>query len=93
MELPEPKRIFELTEDNFIIFLEYFSEKIKAENQVLDEFIPESEALKLLGIKSKTSLFKLRSNGKISYSKMGKIIMYRRTSIMEYIIENEQSKF
>ncbi len=81
-------------EETFFRLLEKFYERIISEKKILPEWISEQEAMQLLGIKSKTSLWKLRSEGKISYSQMGKkIILYKRSSIIEYIEQNEQSKF
>ncbi len=65
-----------------------FQKAIAHQKQPL-EHIGESEALQLLGLRSKTSLWKLRSTNAIIYSKMGKTILYRRSSLIDYIKKHE----
>ena len=57
-------------------------------------WISDQEAMKLLGIKSKTTLKKLRDEGKIRYSRHSrKIILYDRTSIEEYLNQHVRNTF
>lgn len=53
------------------------------------DWIPISEAKKLLPLKSKTSWQKLRDTGAIQFSQFGRIIMYSRISIIKYIEKNK----
>jgi hypothetical protein len=55
------------------------------------DWIDVNEAKKLLGLKSKTVLQRLRSEGLIVYTKCGKLIQYSRKSIMEYLESNKIS--
>ncbi|MFO0356990.1 MAG: helix-turn-helix domain-containing protein [Sphingobacteriaceae bacterium] len=55
----------------------------------MDDWIPESFAQKLLGIK-KTSLWALRKQNMIIYSKVGAKIFYSRKSIEKLINKNQQ---
>lgn len=49
-------------------------------------WIDSDEAKKLLGIKSDTSLFNLRTQGKIEFSQPSrKVILYKRESILAYL--------
>jgi len=93
METENIRKMLLMEEGQFYELLDRFLEKSKAEHQELPEFVNEKIALQTLGLKSKTSLWKLRSTGAISYSKMGKIILYRYSSLMDFIRENEQHKF
>lgn len=59
-------------------------EYLKIEMQ--DEWIPDSEAMRLLNIKSKATLQKLRDERKIIFSQpQKKIILYQRRSLLAYI--------
>ena len=88
-----PKLILQMDEEQFYHFLEKFYQKITAEHREKPEYVNEKIALQTLGLKSKTSLWKLRSEGKISYSKMGKIILYEYRSLLDYINTHKQEKF
>jgi hypothetical protein len=55
------------------------------------DWIDAEEAKELLGIKSKTVMQRLRSEGLIVFSEIGKIIKYSRKSIMEYLEKNKVS--
>lgn len=55
------------------------------------DWIEVDEAKKLLGLKSKTVMQRLRSNGDIVFTKYGKKIKYSRKSIMEYLNNNKIS--
>lgn len=58
------------------------------------KYISEQEAMSLLGIKSKTTLWRLRTEGKIIYtSPSRKILLYDRESIEVYLDENRQECF
>lgn len=59
-----------------------------------DRWIDGEEAMRLLRIKSKTTLQNLRDEGKISFSQPSrKIILYDRLSIEEYLVKNTKSIF
>ncbi|MBL4585682.1 MAG: helix-turn-helix domain-containing protein [Flavobacteriales bacterium] len=58
------------------------------------KWVKEQEAMELLGIKSKTTLWKLRSEGKIRYAQPSKkVIMYDRSSIDQYLEKNSFETF
>lgn len=49
-------------------------------------WVTQSKAMELLGLKSKTSMKKLRDTGAIEYTQpMKKIILYKYESIMNYL--------
>lgn len=58
------------------------------------EWVPEPIAMNTLGIKSKSHLWKLRSEGLIEYSKMSpKVILYRMSSLKTFIQSHAQKTF
>ena len=58
------------------------------------KWVNEVEAMALLNIKSKTTLQKLRDEGKIRFSQpQKKIILYDRDSIMQYLDVNAKNTF
>lgn len=59
-----------------------------------EKWISADEALKLLDVKSKTTLQRMRDDGRIRFSQpQKKIILYDRDSIIEYLEENAQERF
>lgn len=61
---------------------------------VQDKWITDVEAMRLLNIKSKTTLQDLRDKGKIRFSQPNrKNILYDRDSIMEYHEANAKNTF
>lgn len=69
--------------------------RLKEQNNVqIDKWINTEQALKLLHITSRTTLQKLRDEGKIRFSKPeNKIIFYDRDSILEYLAKNARDTF
>lgn len=58
------------------------------------KWISDDDAMHLLNIKSKTTLQKLRDEGKIRFSQpQRKIILYDRESIMTYLEKNSRETF
>lgn len=92
-EFKDTKTILLMSEDEFDKKLEAFYQRISKGATKPPKYVAEKVALQTLGLRSKTSLWKLRSEGKISYSKMGKIILYEYKSLMDYINEHKLSKF
>ncbi|PTT72591.1 MULTISPECIES: helix-turn-helix domain-containing protein [unclassified Chryseobacterium] len=69
-------------------------ERLKQEDlkQANSDFISEKETMKLLGISSKTTLQKYRDHSYITFYKLsGRKILYSRSSIERYIINNKES--
>ena len=76
----------------FYSLLREVVERLKPEEK--EKWIVEPEAMKLLGIKSKTTLWKLRSEGAIRYSQPSKkVILYDRQSIDRYLEDNAFDTF
>ena len=58
------------------------------------KWLSNDEAMELLRIKSKTTMQKLRDEGKIKFSQPEKkIILYDADSIHQYLMENVKSTF
>ena len=63
-------------------------------NEPKEKWISDADAMSLLNIKSKTTLQKLRDEGKIRFSQpQKKIILYDRESIEEYLERNARNTF
>ncbi|HPE74760.1 MAG TPA: helix-turn-helix domain-containing protein [Draconibacterium sp.] len=84
-----------LESEAFYSLVEQVVERIKEKNNITqDKWIDGETAMKLLGIKSKTTLQNLRDNGKIRFTQpKRKIILYDRDSIMDYLDKNAQFTF
>lgn len=64
------------------------------ENIEKDKWIQTEEVMELLGIKSKTTLQKMRDEGNIRFSQPQKrIILYDRDSVMEYLDKHAKEIF
>lgn len=64
------------------------------ENISADKWISGEEAMKMLRITSKTTLQKLRDEGKVRFSQPEKkIILYDRDSIFDYLDKNTRETF
>lgn len=64
----------------------------KALTEILNQYFPKkttwidkTEAKQLLGIKSDTTLFDLRDQNAIRFTRHGRIIMYDRDSLLDYL--------
>lgn len=78
----------------FYSLLEKVVERLKTEEGMQANWLGTEEAMKLLNIKSKTTLQKLRDEGKIRFSQpQKKIIVYERASIESYLEEHTKDTF
>lgn len=84
-----------LEEKAFYILVEQVVARLKTEHkEPVEKWINDEEAMMLLNIKSKTTLQKLRDEGKIRFSQpQKKIILYDRDSIFTYIDKNARNTF
>ncbi len=69
--------------------------RLKIENKIVHEkWIDDVQAMKLLRITSKTTLQKMRDEGKIRFTQpTRKLILYDRESIFEYLEEHAKETF
>lgn len=84
-----------LEEAAFYKLVEQVVERLKTSHgEKRDKWISDEEAMELLNIKSKTTLQKLRDEGKIRFSQpQKKIILYDSDSIEEYLEKNARNTF
>ncbi|THF52821.1 helix-turn-helix domain-containing protein [Flavobacterium supellecticarium] len=84
-----------LEEKAFYELVEQVVERLKEKNNVLrDKWVSNEEAMRLLNVKSKTTLQKLRDEGKIRFSQPEKkIILYDTDSINSYLEKNSRDTF
>ena len=83
-----------LEEPAFYALIEKVVERLKTEEGMQAAWLGTEEAMKLLNIKSKTTLQKLRDEGKIRFSQpQKKIIVYERASIESYLEEHAKDTF
>ena len=84
----DSKAFKKLKEDLFEEFKQVLIEAKKetlAQLAMESDWIPTDEAKKLLGIKSKSKMQQLRDYGEIVFTKPGKIILYSKKSIINYL--------
>ena len=53
------------------------------------DWVNTSEAKRLLGVKSKSKMQQLRDYGEIVFTKPGKIILYSKKSIIDYLNKHQ----
>lgn len=84
-----------LEENDFYELIEHVVARLQEKNkQDKNKWISDAEAMQILNIKSKTTLQKLRDEGKIRFSQpQKKIIVYDRNSIEVYLEENTRNTF
>ena len=84
-----------LEEAAFFELIEQVVTRLKEQNSAsLDKWISDDEAMRLLNVKSKTTLQKLRDEGKIRFTQpQKKIILYDRQSIETYLERNAKDIF
>jgi len=84
-----------LEEAAFYSLIEQVVARLKEKNNLEgDKWVSDDEAMKLLNVKSKTTMQKLRDEGKIRFSQpQKKIILYDRHSISDYLEANAKNTF
>lgn len=84
-----------LEENAFYTLLEQVVARLKTEHtEPKENWISDEEAMQLLNIKSKTTLQKLRDEGKIRFTQpQKKLILYDRASIVSYFEKNARNTF
>ncbi len=83
-----------LEEPAFFSLIEQVVARLKPSDRQEDEWMAPSEAMRLLNIKSKTTLQTLRDTGQIRFSQpQKKIILYARSSIKAYLEKHAQNTF
>lgn len=85
--------VIHIEEEAFYELIERVVERLSEKhNAPIEKWIDGEQAMKKLSVKS-TTLQKLRDEGKIEFSKMGKIILYNSFSLDEYIENHKKTTF
>ncbi|SFF09219.1 helix-turn-helix domain-containing protein [Spirosoma endophyticum] len=84
-----------LQDEAFYALIEQVVFRLKEKNaSKQDKWISDDQAMQFLNVKSKTTLQKLRDEGKIRFSQpQKKIILYDRDSIEAYLEQNARNTF
>jgi len=84
-----------LEDQAFYALIEHVVQKLgEKHSEPLERWIADEQAMQLLNIKSKTTLQKLRDEGKIRFSQpQKKIILYDRQSIKDYLDKHSRNTF
>lgn len=84
-----------LEEKAFYALVEQVVDRLKqSTDQNEDKWLSDDQAMRLLNVKSKTTLQKLRDEGKIRFTQpQKKIILYDRDSIYMYLDNHAQNTF
>lgn len=84
-----------LEDEAFYALIEEVVTRLKEKSGITqDKWISDEEAMRLLNIKSKTTLQKLRDEGKIRFTQpQKKIILYDRESINQYLEQHARETF
>ncbi|MEL7118750.1 MAG: helix-turn-helix domain-containing protein [Bacteroidota bacterium] len=87
MDLGNKSEVICLESKAFYILMENVINRFKHHHEKEhDKWINDEEAMHLLRIKSRTTLQKLRDEGRIRYSQpTRKLILYDRDSLLEYL--------
>lgn len=83
-----------LEEPAFFDLVEKVVARLRPQGEISDEWVKPSEAMRLLNVRSKTTMQSLRDKGKVRFSQPEKkIILYSRSSISEYLEANARNTF
>lgn len=83
-----------LESDAFRHLIDEVVERVKEQQTVVDTWLSAEEAMGMLRITSKTTLKRLRDEGKVRYSQPEKkIILYDRYSIEGYLEKHAKDTF
>ena len=90
-----PMEVICLEEKAFYALVEQVVDRLKqSTDQNEDKWLSDDQAMRLLNVKSKTTLQKLRDEGKIRFTQpQKKIILYDRDSIYAYLDNHAQNTF
>lgn len=84
-----------LEEQSFYALIDKVVEHVDAKYEdVEDQWIDDAEAMRVLRIKSSTTLQKLRDEGKVRFTQPSKkIILYDRQSILDHLDNHSHDTF
>lgn len=86
------KPLFTLTIGEFIKLHEKLlfsaNQKLQVKSSTENEWLETKQAKQLIGVKSKSKMQKLRDSGAIKFSQHGRIIMYEKKSLLDFLEKN-----
>ena len=81
-------------EKAFFELIDRVIDRLNLNNQEPQKWVDQTEAMKLLNIKSQTTLQEYRNNGEIRYTQPRKrVILYDRDSINEFLEKHSKNTF
>ncbi|MGB1295740.1 MAG: hypothetical protein ACPG6V_09685 [Flavobacteriales bacterium] len=87
-------QILLLSKEDLMEALQQFALELEKQKIVHKPWISVDEAKNMLSIKSSTTLFKLKNEGKISFAQPSrKILLFERQSILDFLENNKQNTF
>jgi hypothetical protein len=87
------KIIFLTDEESIYLLAKKITDRLMEEKENKKEWLTLIEVKALLGVKSSTTIQKLRDNSSIRFCKFGRKILYDRMSITEYLEKNVSETF
>ncbi|WP_421754170.1 helix-turn-helix domain-containing protein [Croceimicrobium sp.] len=83
-----------LQTEAFYALVDELYERLKEKEKFDDKWVDGEEAMRLLNVKSKTTMQSLRDEGKVRFSQpQPRIILYDRDSINDYLEKHAKETF
>ena len=83
-----------LEEDAFFKLVETVVDRLGGSNETLPKWVNQEEAMRLLNVKSPTTMQEYRNNGEIRFTQPRKrVILYDRDSINEFLEKHAKNTF
>jgi len=82
------------TEAFYALIQEVVTRMIEEQNSKHPKWISTTDAMEMLGIKSKATIQKLKNNGSIRFSPISrKVVLFDRQSILEFLEKKARNTF
>jgi len=92
--MAKQNQVIEINSPAFFALINEVLERLGHRQAEVDQWINTEEAMRILNIKSKSTLQKLRDEGKIRFSQPAKkILLFDRYSLLDYIGKHAQATF
>jgi len=87
-------QILLLSKEDLIEALIQFAKEIEENKTIPNEWLTVEQTKKMLNIRSNTTLFKYKNEGKLSYAMPSpKILLFERKSVLEFLNNIKQNSF
>lgn len=87
-----PEKTLREIQETMVKILESLEGKENNSLSTLNGYVTEKQAQQITGKKS-TTLWKLRTEGKLAFSKVGSKVYYEKASIQELLEKNKKRRF